>query len=316
MTRADVAPHKQREAVIIVNPAAHNRPSPKRLREADAWLQGHGWATTWLETASPGDATGMAAAAAARGVSLLFVCGGDGTLNEAVNGLAGTETALAPIPGGTSNIWAREIGLDKKPAQAVELAATGDRRRVDLGRAGDRHFLLMAGYGIDAAVTRRVSLALKRRLGAAAYVLAALREWLTYRGAHATLRFDGQPHESDVLMLVAGNTRNYAGLTQITDRALVDDGLLDVCVYQGKGRLDVALHVLLTAIRQHRRWKKALYRRIRRLEIEWERPLPLQVDGDPEKSSPTRVEVVPEALWVAVPRGFTSPLFSAPPAPG
>lgn len=316
MTRDDVAPYNQREAVIIVNPAAHNRPSPKRLREADAWLQGHGWTTTWLETAAPGDATGMAAAASARGASLLFVCGGDGTLNEAVNGLAGTNTALAPIPGGTSNIWAREIGLDKKPAQAVELAATGDRRRVDLGRAGDRYFLLMAGYGIDAAVTRRVSLALKRRLGAAAYVLAALREWLTYRGAHATLRFDGQPYESDVLMLVAGNTRNYAGLTQITDRALVDDGFLDVCVYQGKGRLDVALHVILTAIRQHRRWKKVLYRRIRRLEIEWERPLPLQMDGDPQNSSPTRVEIVPEALWVAVPRGFTSPLFSALPAPG
>lgn len=316
MTVDDVTPGDgRREAVIIVNPAAHKPPSAKRLREADAVLKGRGWNATWMETRAPGDATGMAAEAARRGVTLLFVCGGDGTLNEAVNGLVGSATALAPIPGGTSNIWARETGMGKRPAEAVRLALEGDRRRVDLGLAGGRYFLLMAGYGIDAAVTRRVSLIAKRHLGATAYVIAALREWLTYRGARATLTFDGETSDRDVLMLVAGNTRVYAGLTQITNEAVADDGLLDACVYQGKGRLDVAIHTILTALRLHRRWKKVLYRRFRELQITWQQPLPLQLDGDPQTESPTRVTVAPAALWVAVPKGFTSPLFAAPPGP-
>ncbi len=316
MTRDDVTPAPgRREAVIIVNPAAHKPPSAKRLREADALLKHRGWSTTWLTTKAPGDAVGMAAEAARRGVPLLFVCGGDGTLNEAVNGLAGSATALAPIPGGTSNIWARETGMDKKPAEAVRLALEGDRRRVDLGRAGQRYFLLMAGYGIDAAVTRRVSLLAKKRLGATAYVIAALREWLTYRGVRATLAFDGETLERDVLMLVLGNTRVYAGLTQITNDAVADDGLLDACVYQGKGRLDVAIHTILTALRLHRRWRKVVYRRFRELRISWSQPLPLQLDGDPQPEAPTVVTVVPAALWVAVPKGFRSPIFAAPPAP-
>src|SRR3989304_4719648 len=80
--------------------------------------------------------------------------GAGGTRTEAANGRAGSETALAPIRAGTVNIWAKEMGFPRKPAQAVKAAVEGDRRRVDLGRAGDRYFLLMAGYGLDGGVAR------------------------------------------------------------------------------------------------------------------------------------------------------------------
>src|SRR6266511_2839381 len=147
----------RKEAVVIENPTARKLPSQRRLGEARDWLDERGWAVEWLETAGPGDATSLAADAARRGVPLLFVCGGDGTLNEAVNGLAGSETALAVIPTGTVNLWAREVGLLKKPHGAVRRAVDGGRRRIDLGRAGERYFLLMAGFGLDAAVTHDVS---------------------------------------------------------------------------------------------------------------------------------------------------------------
>ena len=127
----------RKEAVVIVNPTARKLPSQRRLGEArDA-----GHPTEDLRVAAPGDATSLAADAARCGVPLLFVCGGDGTLNEAVNGLAGSETALAVIPTGTVNLWAREVGLLKKPHEAVRLAVDGGRRRIDLGRAGERYFL-------------------------------------------------------------------------------------------------------------------------------------------------------------------------------
>src|SRR5919108_3129925 len=112
----EMPPHvfERKEALVIVNPNAHNAPKRARLTEADEWLRANGWTTEWLKTAHPREATGMAAEAAARGVPLVLVCGGDGTLNEAVNGLARSETAVAAIPAGTTNLWARELGLPRK----------------------------------------------------------------------------------------------------------------------------------------------------------------------------------------------------------
>ena len=303
----------RKEAVVIVNPTSRKLPSPKRLHEAREWLDERGWATEWLETAAPGDGISLAANAARRGVPLLFVCGGDGTLNEAVNGLAGSETALAVIPTGTVNLWAREVGLLKKPAEAVRLAIEGQRRRIDLGRAGARYFLLMAGFGLDAAVAHGVSHRIKGRFGAAAYVLSAAREALRYRSARVTLSLDGQERKLELLMLIAGNTRKYAGLTQITPAAVVDDGRLDVCAYSGSGRWDILWLALLTLIRQHRRSKKVLCKRVQRLGISPDTPLLVQLDGDAHSGSPKNVSVAPGALWVAVPAALKSPLFSQPP---
>lgn len=299
----------RRETLVIVNPAAHNVPSRKRLDEADRWLRAQGWRVEWRQTEGPGRATELAAGAAERGLPLVFVCGGDGTLNEAANGLAGSDTALAHIRAGTVDIWAKEMGIPRRPLAAVKAAVEGERRRIDLGRAGERYFLLMAGYGLDGAIARRVHLGLKSRLGAATYAIAAVREALRYRSSPVTLLFDGEEHAAQVLMLVVGNTRNYAGLVEITREAQVDDGLLDVCVFQGKGTLDIVLHVLRTLFRRHLRSKKVLYRKARRLELAWGEPLPVQLDGDAYEMSPTHVEVVPGALWVAVPKGVRSPLF-------
>jgi len=303
---------ERREALFIVNPAAHNAPRRKRLQEADDWLRAQGWHPEWQDTARAGDATAMAARAAEAGVPLVFVVGGDGTLREAANGLAGTETALAQIPAGTSNLWAREVGFKRRPVRAVEQAVNGERRLIDLGMAGDQYFMLMAGYGIDAAVTQNVSLGVKGRVGAAAYLLASVREALRYRGTQMRLLFNGEEVRGHVLMLIAGNTRLYAGVTQITPEAVVDDGLLDVRVYMGRGRFDLARFALQTLFRRHRGSSRVVYRRVQELRMEWERPLPVQLDGDPIPGSPDHVRVAPGSLWVAVPAGLKSPLFSRP----
>jgi YegS/Rv2252/BmrU family lipid kinase len=303
---------ERKEAVVIVNPTARKLPSQQRLKEARDWLAERGWEVEWIETGEPGHATSLAGGAAERGVPLLFVCGGDGTLNDAVNGLAGSETAVAVIPAGTVNLWAREVGLLKRPIDAVRLAAEGVPRRVDLGIADSRYFLLVAGFGLDGAVARGVSERLKERFGATAYALSAARQAFSYRPSSATLSLDGERRVVSLLMLVAGNTRNYAGLTQITSAAMVDDGWLDVCAYTGRGRWDILRLALLTLLRQHRRSKNVLYKRARRLGIESLMPLSVQLDGDAHAGSPVEVSVAPSALWVAVPRTLKSPLFSRP----
>ena len=305
---------QRKEAVIIVNPTARKLPSPGRIREVRDWLDERGWAIEWLETAAPGDATSLAANAARRGVPLLFVCGGDGTLNEAVNGLAGSETALAVIPTGTVNLWAREVGLLKKPAEAVRLAVDGARRRIDLGQAGERYFLLMAGFGLDAAVTHGVSHRIKGRFGAAAYALSAAREALRYRSSRVTLSLDGRERTLELLMLIVGNTRKYAGLTEITPAAIVDDGWLDVCAYSGRGRLGHPLarpsyaDAAATAVEEG-----LAAARSATAASPQPRRCPSRSTAMPLPTRPWRSAIAPGALWVAVPAGLKSPLFSREP---
>jgi diacylglycerol kinase family enzyme len=173
----------------------------------------------------------------------------------------------------------------------------------------------MAGYGIDATVIHKVSLGVKGRLGAAAYMLSAARQALSYRSSRVTVSLDGERRRLNMLLLVAGNTRLYAGVTQITREAVVDDGRLDVCVYEGRGRWDIIRLGLMTLLGRHGRSSKVLQRRVKRLALTWEEPLPLQLDGDAIKDSPTEVEVAPGALWVMTPKELRSPLFSRRPEP-
>ncbi|HUF53366.1 MAG TPA: diacylglycerol kinase family protein [Dehalococcoidia bacterium] len=301
---------ERKEAVLIINPAAHNVPSLKRIWEAEDWLREHGWRFRWEQTTGPGQATQFAAHAAREGMPVVIACGGDGTLNEVANGLAGTQTAMGTLPFGTSNIWAREMEISRKPIEATMQMATGEVRTIDLGKAGDRYFLLFAGFGIDAKVTAGVSLAVKQYIGAAAYGLSAAREVVRWRPRPTTVRLDDEVHHVNVLMAFAGNTRLYAGLTKITPKAFADDGLLDVCIYEGKGRLEMATHALRTVTQRHPRASNVIYRRVKRLEFEWgEKSLPAQVDGDALKERPTVVEVAPAALKVVVPAGLKTPLF-------
>lgn len=305
----------RKEAVVIINPAAHNAPKQERVSDVQEWLRDRGWQCDWLETKARGDAIGMAEDAARREVPLVFAWGGDGTVNETVNGLAGSETALSVIPSGTTNLWARDVGLLRKPIEAVQLTLDGVRRRADLGLAGSRYFLMLAGLGIDAAVVQRVSADFKGKIGAAAYALSAAKLLMSYRASRLTLAMNGEERAVDLLMLVAGNARNYAGLTQVTPRAVVDDGLLDLCVYQGRSRWDILWLALLTLLRQHGRSKKVLQRRVKTLRLlEGQRP-PAQLDGDSIGDAPPELTVVHDKLWVVTPRTLKSSLFSRQPLP-
>jgi len=306
--------YDRKEALVIVNPVAHNAPRARRKSEVDELLESAGWKAKWEETTGPGQATRLAAEAATKKIPLVIACGGDGTVNEVTNGLVGSGSALGTIPAGTSNIWARESGLDHKTVEAMRLMISGERRLVDVGRTGGRHFLLLAGFGIDASITENVHLGVKDKVGAAAYALAAIQEMLRWQSVPATVRFDGYERHVDFLMALVGNTRLYAGLTKIASRAVVNDGRLDVCVYEGDGRREMILHVLRTLAQVHRKSDKTLYRRVNKVEFQWEGNIPVQVDGDPLDQYPTEVEVVPGSLWVSVPDGFSSKLFMPEPA--
>ena len=295
-----------KRALLVLNPVARGAPPIERLRAAIDGLAG--WETSLETTAAAGHAAELARSAAGRGLDVVVACGGDGTVNEVANGLAGSPTALAVVRGGTANVWAKEAQLPRDPSAALRLLAEGETRTIDLGRAGDRYFLMMAGVGFDAAIVRQASGALKRRLGAAAYLLHGLRVGLTYRTRETELLADEEPLAGHLYWLLLGNTRSYAGVLNLTDRARADDGRLDLCLLSRGGLPRLAWLTPWVLLRRHHRRAHVLYRQVTSLEVRTP-GLPVQVDGDYLTETPLRFEVAPAALRVVVPRGLRSELF-------
>ena len=226
------------QVLIIYNPTAGQSSDLQNTldRVANLWRD-LGWQVQIAATTSPGDATTKARQASQSGYHAVVAAGGDGTVNEVMNGLVGTQTALGVLPLGTVNIWAREMGLSMDMLKAATSLAKSGLTQIDVGRAGNRYFLLMAGIGFDAAVTATISLAEKRRLGVIAYIKQAIQVAWNFRGVRLKLRIDGKRVRGKILMVIVGNSQLYGGVVKFTAHATIDDGLLDICVIKGQGML-------------------------------------------------------------------------------
>jgi YegS/Rv2252/BmrU family lipid kinase len=300
-------------AVIIYNPYAGQAGSlSQALDEAAAVWTSRGWQISLNPTAGPGDGTRLARLAVENGCDMVIAAGGDGTINEVVNGLAGSSTVLATLPLGTMNVWARELKLPLQPRAAAETMLSWKARPIDLGRAGERYFLLMAGIGFDAAITYSIQPDEKRRLGALAYVLLGIKMALQLRGARTRLVLDGKKIRGRVLMVVVGNTQLYGGLVRITHRASIDDGLLDVCVFKGDNLWNGLLHTISILRQQYSIAPEIEYYRARHVRILSRPELPVQVDGDSIGRTPMTFEVAAGALQALMPPTLPDDLVSRP----
>lgn len=303
-------------ALIVFNPIAGQAESLMQdLYEAREVWRGHGWTVDMRPTTGPGDGTRIAREAAAQGYDVVAAAGGDGTVNEVVNGLAGTQTALAALPVGTVNVWVRELGLPLQPPAAAAALLDAQVRAIDLGRAGGRYFLLMAGVGFDAAVTAEVRAHEKRRLGIFAYVIRVLDLAWRFRGTRARIVVDGKTVRSRVLMVVLGNSQLYGGILKVTARASLDDGLLDLCIIKGNSLRGAPLRVLSILLQRYALDPKIEYHRARSVQIMTRRPLPVQVDGDHIGQTPMIFEAVPGALRALLPPTLPPDLLRAEHAP-
>ncbi|MEI6181479.1 MAG: diacylglycerol kinase family protein [Chloroflexales bacterium] len=299
--------------MLVFNPQAGQAEAHERelAGAVEVWRE-HGWHVTLEPTRSAGDGRRLARLAAEQGYDLVVAAGGDGTLNEVVNGLAGTATALAPLPLGTMNVWARELRLPLQPRAAAAAICTWKPRAIDLGRAGERYFLLMAGIGFDAAITAGVRPDDKRRLGALAYVLRGITQTLNARGARARLILDGRRTSGRVLMVVVGNSQLYGGLVKITHRASIDDGMLDVAVFKGDNGLSAIRRMIAILRRRYNEDPEIAYYRARNIQVSARPRLPVQVDGDSIGQTPMTFRVAPGALQALLPPDMPEDLMQPP----
>jgi diacylglycerol kinase (ATP) len=297
-------------AVVIANPTSgsyihHTR----QLEETLAFLRAAGWEIELQLTKEAGDACRLARQAVAQKIDVVVAAGGDGTINEIIQELVGSETALGVLPMGTVNVWARETNIPLDVTGAREVLLHGVTRRIDLGKVNDRYFLLMAGIGFDAVVTQAVENKPVKRLGVLGYLLVGAWLGLGYESFRAHLTINGRVIKKNALQIVVGNTQLYAGAIKYTWQAKCDDGLLDVCVVRKRsmlGRIVVFWDFLFNR-EQRRQWVS--YQRFKTLEVRTRKPIAIQVDGDPFGYTPARFTVAPKALKVIVPRQ-TPGLFS------
>jgi YegS/Rv2252/BmrU family lipid kinase len=196
-------------------------------------MRGRGFAVD--RTAAAGDAVELAREAADAGVSELAVCGGDGTVNEVVRGLAAAdhlgEVTLSVVPAGTANLLARMIGVETVD-RGIEVADTGDVRTVDVGMAGGEPFLVSCIAGFPAEASVAASSDLKERFGTLAFVITGLGEAVEFDGLNIHLETgDGLVWEGDALCLLVGNARRFV---EAGGQANMEDGLFDVAVVEQK----------------------------------------------------------------------------------
>jgi diacylglycerol kinase (ATP) len=303
-------------ARVIYNPSAGTRTARAELNHALAELRGRGWTIDVVETSQSYDATQIARRAAAEKFDALVAVGGDGTMNEAANGLLGSETALGVLPMGTANVWAKEMGLALGDlVKSARRLADADVRSIDVGEVrgkqiAPRIFVLWCGVGLDAAITQSVEpqREMKRRLGALFFWLVGIREAWNFRGKSATLRFDQKRVRQRVILALASNAQLYGGITRIAPKAKVDDGILDLVILKGSGIGSTALHVVRVLLGLHLSDPQVNFYSVRAVTVEGKN-LPVQVDGEPIGFTPVEIRVRPRALRVLVPKTANKGLF-------
>ena len=276
---------------LIANPHASRFSGRQRDRVVAALAAGH--KVEVLQTAHPGQATALAGQAVASGVEVVAVLGGDGTVNEVVNGLRGSDAALGLLGGGRVNVLARGLGLPADPDRAavrlVELLAAGARRRLTLGVAGDRWFALNAGLGLGGAIVREVERRqrAKQLYGDRAYLAAGLKALLVDydRDPHLTVHLpDGRPPLRGFFTLVGnGDPFTYLGRRPFrpTPQATWDGGL-DLLVGQTMATRSL-VRALTGMLSPHPRAGYPglpVLQDIDGFSLESDIPLPFQLDGE------------------------------------
>ena len=303
---------------LIYNPAAGQRDATKDLRKVIAFLESQGWNVALRTTLGPGDAISYAREAAANGYDMAVAVGGDGTLGEVATGLAHSDCAMGVLPIGTGNVWAHMLGLPvwtlrRRSAlmDAAHILVDGRPCRIDLGKVGDRYFLLWSGIGFDAQIAHDVEphREVRRNLGNLAYYVTAIALSLRLRGTRVTVTIDGQTVRQRALLIVVSNAQLYGRSWRLAPQAQLDDGLLETYIFKGSNTLDALRHFVLLMQGKHIGDPRVETYRAKHIEIRAETPLPLHTDGDPAGSTPATITVVPKALDVIVPAWASGSLF-------
>ena len=294
------------ETVFLVNPAAEGGSVGRRWTEFAEHAAALGLDGDALLSERPGQLGELAARAAEDGASLVVAVGGDGTVNEVVQGLAGREgVELAVIPRGTGWDFVRTYGIPRKLEDAVAVARDGKTREIDLGRAtyrdGESYFANIASAGMSGAIAQRANATSKALGGKVSYAWATLAVFSRWRNDDVLVTVDGERREARMHDVVVANGRYFGGGMMICPKADPADGVFDVLLIGDLSKRDLLQTLPKTYKGRHLPHPKAELLRGAVVEIDAPQPLPVELDGEQPGTTPARFEVVPKALRLRVP---------------
>lgn len=298
-----------RRAVIIYNPSSgFVRKKSGYVATMVELLEQRGIHGEPFPTVRPGDAGAHSRESAAAGVELVISHGGDGTVNEVVQGMAGGNAALAVWSGGTANVIAKDLGLPSDMTQLADIIAAGNTKRISLGRMTDpsrpnsqtgRYFVMMAGIGLDASVCREVNPGLKRLSGKFAFGISAMRHVKTWKGLPFMLTVGRDRCET--AFAVVANGRGYGAPVCLAPDARLEDPFFQVFVAPKHVRNLSYLSDFLTLLRTSPEKVGSQLLEGRHVEAESEGTVWVHLDGEVAGKLPAHFDIVPGALSVIVP---------------
>ena len=284
------------KTLIILNPAAHSERAQRKQARVAALAQDCRVCTTTYT----GEAEAMARRGVQEGFEKIVAAGGDGTVNEVVNGLAGTGTTLGLLPIGTMNVFATELGLPVHDLDRCWSIVQGENTRdVDLPKANQKHFVQLAGVGLDAQVVKETSAQLKRNFGPLSYLISAAQV-----AARQPPRLFIQSEDASIdegSFVLVGNGRLYGGPFPFFKHAALDDGLLDVIVFKRLGYLEIIKYLQDVVFSSEIRVPEVEYFQTCRLRVESDQMVPVEVDGELVGNCPVEFCLQERSLRVLVP---------------
>ncbi len=307
---------------IIYNPTAGPWDMTKTLQRLCTSLEHQGWACELVETEQAGDTLWYCQQAAREQLNLVLVAGGDGTLNEAANGLAHTQTALGIVPVGTGNVLAHQLHMPilnlTAPLQVGEVSEaliTSRVQRVDLGNVNGRRFLCWSGAGLDAEITAFMEPRPRyaKHLGTIPYIIAAITVASQFSGVRARITVGDRHLNTRALLVLTSNIQLYAAFFSIARYARMDDGLLDIFIFKGLGFAYIVRHLLRIFSGRYLSDPDVIHVLARQMQIETKPAVAVHLDGDPLDTTPALFNVEPGALRLLVPPHAPTSLFTQPP---
>jgi diacylglycerol kinase (ATP) len=286
------------DTVVILNPTAG---SPETIRDWEERVESiaQGWPIR--TTSHPNEAAVLAKGAVEEGFGRIVAAGGDGTVNQVANGIAGSNAALGILPIGTVNVFAMELGL---PANNLELCcnivAAGNTRLVDLPSANGKYFVQLGGIGLDAQAVKETTLASKRSLGPLSYLITAAH--IAARQPPKLLITSEKAALREGSFVLIGNGRLYGGPFPFFKHAVIDDGLLDVVVFKRLGYLEIIKYLQDVVFSSDIRAPEIEYFQTRYLRVTSEQDVPIELDGELAGNCPVDFRVRPKVLRVLAPR--------------
>ncbi|MEC4676973.1 MAG: diacylglycerol kinase family protein [Nitrospirota bacterium] len=306
--------------ILIGNPAARKSTTGK-IDHAAAFLREKGFGTETCLTEKRGDAERLAHEGAGKKPFLIIACGGDGTINEVINGIARSDTPLAILPLGTTNVLAKELSIPEDVKGALETAISKTPKTVSLGKividagtstgpdgtpevqAGDspgyspqaeRYFCLMAGIGFDGETVHDVNTSLKKISGKAAYIFSGINNFLNYRPDEIFFNIDGKAYSG--YCAIIGKAGRYGGNFRATPDANLAEPSLYACIFKGGKRSDLLRYIFRIIRGSHLKEDDIIY--LKASDIEIHGHAHIQIDGDYLGVTPARLSVEKDALKI------------------